>query len=232
MFKYAKFFYWIESPGHLEDWFVVAPNQYLAEKFFADKEGFDIEDLNSFEVCETVLEDNLDESYFPSFEMLKNNGFDFISEDDPMIVWKNGRKYCQGDIIQEIVLQSNILNQGVYIISFQHSDLFKIGITKNIRQRMKQFDTANPFEFYLHEFFPTEHCRSLERELHKLYKSKRYKNEWFKLTEDELRNVCNHARNFIGLPPYLSEAFLPLSNIDLGSVSSDRISTDSELLPF
>ena len=232
MLEYPKHFYWIVSPGHLEDWFVVAPDQYLAEKFFADSEGFDIEDLNSSQVCETIFEDSLDESYFPSFEMLKKNGFEFISEDEPMIIWKNGRKYCQGDIIQGIVLKPNVLKQGMYIINVRNSDLFKIGITKNIIQRMKQFETANPYEFYLHEFFPSENCRLLESELHKIYKSKRYKNEWFKLTKDEVRDVCNYARKFIKLPPYIGEVIFPLSYIDLGNINNDPTTTDNESPPF
>jgi hypothetical protein len=98
MNKYSKFFYWVESPEHVEDWFVVAPDQYLAENFFAGTEGFDIEHLNSSEVCETKYEDCNDESYFPSLEMLRRNGFEIISENEPMIVWRNGKKFCQGDL--------------------------------------------------------------------------------------------------------------------------------------
>ncbi|CAN5370352.1 hypothetical protein BH11BAC3_BH11BAC3_45280 [soil metagenome] len=232
MLKYNKLFYWIESPGHFEDWFVVAPDQYLAEKFFADKEGFDLQDLNSTQVCETIFEENLEESYFPSFEILKKNGFEFISEVEPMVVWKSGRKYCQGDIVQEIVIQPNVLKKGMYIINVRNSDLFKIGITKNIVQRMKQFETANPYEFYLHEFFPTENCRRLESELHKLCKGKKYKNEWFKLTEDEIREISNYARKFIGLPPYIDQANFLLNNIDLGNINIDNTLTDDEILPF
>lgn len=227
----SKYFYWVESPEHTEDWFVVSPDQYLAEKFFADTEGFDVEHLNSLEVCETKFEDCNDESYFPSLDMLKRNGFEFISEDEPMIVWRNGRKFCQGDIIEEIVLRPNTLKKGMYIINVRNSDLYKIGVTTNIIRRKKQFETANPFEFYLHEFFPTDDCRKLEREVHKRYKEKRYKNEWFKLTEEDILNISNFARKFIGLPPYLNEAVSPLQYINLGSANDKSTTTEADI-PF
>lgn len=199
MHKYSKFFYWVESPEHVEDWFVVAPDQYLAEKFFADAAGFDIEHLNSSEVSEATYEDSSDESYFPSLDMLKRNGFEFISEDEPMIVWRKGRKFCKGDIIEAIVLRPNASKKGMYIVNVRNSDLYKIGVTTNIVRRKKQFETANPFEFYLYDFFPTDDCRKLEREVHKRYKDKRYKNEWFKLTEEDITTISNFARQFIEL---------------------------------
>lgn len=232
MQKYSKYFYWVESPEHTEDWFVVAPDQYLAEKFFADTKGFDIDNLNSSEVCETIYEDCNEESYYPSLDILKRNGFEFISEDEPMIVWRNGRKFCQGDIIEAIVLRPNASKKGMYIIKVRNSDLYKIGVTTNIVRRKKQFETANPFEFYLHEFFPTEDCRKLEREVHKRYKEKRYKNEWFKLTEEDVLTISNFAREYIGLRPYLNVAVSPLQYIDLGTVNKASTETEENNLPF
>lgn len=232
MQKYYKKFYWIETPGNYEDWFVVSMDQYLAEQFFADNEGYDIEDLNSVEVCDTIYENCSDESYFPSFEMLVNNGFEFISDDEPMVVWKGGKKYCQGDIIHAINLQASVLKQGLYIIEIRNSDLYKIGVTKNIVQRMKQFETANPFEFYLHGFYQTEKCRDLESILHHQFKHKRFKREWFKLNEDELKNVSNIARQFIGLAPYIDGYISPLSKLDSGMRSFEIKNDDNDILPF
>ena len=44
---------------------------------------------------------------------------------------------------------------GLYIIHTNDSNLYKIGITKNITKRIKQFETGNPFEFTLYDFFET-----------------------------------------------------------------------------
>lgn len=232
MQKQTKYFYWVESPQHTEDWFVVAPDQYLAEKFFADTEGFDIEDLNSSEICEAVYEDSNEESYFPSIEFLKRNGFEFISENEPMVVWRNGKTFCQGDLIEAIVLRLNSTKKGMYIINIRNSDLYKIGVTTNIIRRKKQFETANPFDFYLHEFFPTDDCHKLEREIHKRYTQKRYKNEWFKLTEEDVLRISNFAREFIGLKPYLSKAVSPIRYIDLGALNIAMTKIDDENMPF
>ena len=74
---------------------------------------------------------------------------------------------------------------------------------------MYQLQTANPYEFYLTEFFPTSKNRELESLLHKKYKLKRYKREWFKLTDEEVLEACYLARDFIGKP------YLKISSNDI-----------------
>lgn len=216
MHQYHKSFYWVQTIDGCEDWFVISPDEYLAEKFFAKFEGYPIDEVRASFICTAIFEDENDESYFPSFEMFKKNEFVIISEDEPMTVWKDGRKFCQGDIIHNINMQLNLESLGLYVVAIRNTDIFKIGITKNIVKRLKQFETANPFEFYLHEFFQTDKCRELEKLLHVQFKKSRYKREWFKLTEDELKQVCNTARNFIGLSNYIEGCVSPLSKIKLG----------------
>jgi predicted GIY-YIG superfamily endonuclease len=197
---FKKSFFWIESYEHHEDWFVVAADQYVAEKYFCANEGYDMDLVSSEEICIANFEDKegktLD-AYFPSHKMLTKNGFEFISELEPRIVWRAGRKFCQGNIMTQIILELKGKKPGVYIIEVRDTGLFKIGLTKDIKKRLSQFQTSNPYEFYLRGFFLTEKHRELEKILHTKYKLKCYKREWFKLTHKEYLQACKTANNFI-----------------------------------
>lgn len=233
MRKFSKSFYWIKTNDNHENWIVVANDEYLAEKYFISIEGYDMEDVEATEICNVIFEDDNDDEYFPSNEMLIKNGFEIIKAETPMIIWKDGKKYCQGDIIHSIISERSKNKLGLYIIHTNNSNLYKIGITKNINQRIKQFETGNPFEFTLYEFFVTKNCRELEKLIHKRLEKNKYRKEWFKLSIEELTEVCNFARNFIGLPNYLEEIICPLSNILIEQeINNKNKINDENDLPF
>lgn len=214
MDNYKKHFYWISTNDGHEDWFVIGLDQYVAESFFANDQGYDLEDLSSDEICIVEFEDidnKKEEAYYPSHEMLSKNGFECISEHEPRIFWREGKKYCQGNIVQSILIEKGQKSPGVYIIEVRDSNLYKIGVTKDIQKRLYQLQTANPFEFYLIEFFPTPKNRELESLLHRKYKLKRYKREWFKLKDEEVLEACYLARDFIG-KPYLKISTIQIKN--------------------
>ncbi|MEO8236391.1 MAG: GIY-YIG nuclease family protein [Flavobacterium sp.] len=210
-----KNFYWITTIDNHENWFVVSFDEYLAENFFIKMEGYDIELVHAKKVCSVIIDENEDESYFPSDEMLLQNGFEIINNEIPKIVWKDGKKYCQGNILNSIIIEKSKNKLGLYIIDTHNSNLYKIGITKNITQRLKQFETGNPFEFTLIDFFLTENCRELERLIHKKLLKNKYRKEWFKLNTVELKEIGNFARNFIGKSNYLDEIVSPFSEIKI-----------------
>lgn len=233
MRTFSKNFYWIKTYDNHENWFVVANDEYLAESFFAEMEGYDMELIEAIEICKVIFEDSEDDEFFPSIEMLIKNGFEIIKPENPMIVWKDGKKYCQGDIIHSMLTERNKNKLGLYIIHTNDSNLYKIGITKNITKRIKQFETGNPFEFTLYDFFETENCRELESLIHKRLEKNKYRKEWFKLNLEELTEVCNFARNFTGLPNYLNETICPISN-NISSqeeINRNKINNGNEL-PF
>ncbi len=201
--KNKKSIFWVKSFENHEDWFVVALDQYLAEKYFCDYEGYDLEDVSSEAICIVKFEDKEKiekEAYFPSSDMLIKNDFEAISKNEPRIFWRAGRKFCEGNILQQIIIERNEKKQGVYIIETRDSELYKIGITKDINKRLSQLQTSNPYEFYLIDFYVTTKSRELEKLLHKKFQLKRYKREWFKLNQKELYEACNFAANFVGRP--------------------------------
>jgi hypothetical protein len=206
MDDYKKHIYWIESFENHENWFVVGADQYVSEKFFCNIEGYDLDLVSSEAICLADFEDEDEshkEAYFPSHEMLIKNGFELITEDVPRIFWRAGRKFCEGNIIHQIIVQKSNKKAGVYIIEVRDSQLFKIGITKDINKRLSQLQTSNPYEFYLFDFFITNQNRELEKLLHEKFRLNRYKREWFKLNQNEVKEACKFANNFIGRPPAL-----------------------------
>jgi len=222
-----KTLFWISSSDGAEDWFVVGIDEYLAELHFSQMEGYGLEYLSHKEICKVEFEDEdciKKEAYFPSHQMLIKNGFHLISDEEPMIFWKEGKKYCQGDLRKNIIIEKGKNKEGVYIISIKDSDLFKIGLTKNIEQRLKQLQTGNPFEFRLIEFFPTSKFKELEKTLHKKYKKNKYKNEWYIMNGTELMDACYFSRKFIG-NPYKSEDLFESPKIN-------NLNIDTSNFPF
>lgn len=228
-----KHFYWVATNDGHEDWFVVGLDQYTAESFFANNQGYDLEELSSIKICVADFEEKNDlreEAYYPSHEMLSKNGFECISEDEPRIFWRAGKKYCQGNLVQNIIITKGQKQSGVYIVAVRDSNLYKIGVTKDIEKRLYQLQTGNPYEFYLTEFFPTPKSRELESLLHKKFKLNRYKREWFKLTGEEVLEACYFAQEFVGKPNLKIDNQGNL-NIQQEVPKSNKKSTDDDL-PF
>lgn len=72
--------------------------------------------------------------------------------------------------------------------------LYKIGFTRGKPEnRLKQLETGNPKDLELVYEFNTKFNSKLESTLHRHYNTKRIKNEWFKLDDDDVKNfktVC------------------------------------------
>jgi len=79
--------------------------------------------------------------------------------------------------------------------------IYKIGFTKNIDLRIKQLRTANP-DLSIITFFKTKHKRKLESTLHKLFSHKHYKQEFFLLEFEDVKNfipLCNKIEQNLDL---------------------------------
>jgi len=62
----------------------------------------------------------------------------------------------------------------------------KIGITKNIKRRISHIQGSIPYPLTLFHSFHSQDCANDEAWLHRHFKSKRMKGEWFDLNEDDL----------------------------------------------
>jgi hypothetical protein len=68
----------------------------------------------------------------------------------------------------------------IYIIGFDGDDRVKIGITGDLKARLRSFATGNPSEIKVHVAF-SGNVRD-ERELHRRFAADRLKGEWFRLS--------------------------------------------------
>ena len=76
--------------------------------------------------------------------------------------------------------------QYVYVF-YSTSGHYKIGMTGNIRNRLKQIQaTAGPYTVYLKGWVQVPDAREYERELHQRFADSRVNGEWFSLANDEV----------------------------------------------
>ena len=73
---------------------------------------------------------------------------------------------------------------------------FKIGMTKkkDINQRIKELQTGNPYEIWLHSYYETEYPLKIEKMMHAKHMTSNVKNEWFDLTVKEVLNFKNECK--------------------------------------
>jgi len=77
----------------------------------------------------------------------------------------------------------------IYLVSSEINDqkVYKIGITKRaIEKRIKEFKTGNASELLLVDHFNSKWATKIESHLHRYFKAKRVKGEWFNLTDEDL----------------------------------------------
>lgn len=109
------------------------------------------------------------------------------------------------------------MKKNIYLAHARDTDLYKIGITKkDPAERLKQLQTGNANELVLVESFETGYDYKMEAGVHAHFKMKKVSNEWFTLTEDDLKlfySVCERLEATFKIleeqNTYLSRNLLP-----------------------
>ena len=84
----------------------------------------------------------------------------------------------------------------VYLICDPVTDHFKIGVTRNKEcHRIKELQTGNAGELFIHSLYETKWPFRLETILHKRFQSKRILNEWFELTVEDVNSFMNICKS-------------------------------------
>ena len=83
----------------------------------------------------------------------------------------------------------------IYLIRAQEIYLYKVGITKDIKQRLKQLQTGCPYQLEVIDMYePKEFVSKIEKMLHRrfsCYQTKDFskiQGEWFDLPNDTVLN--------------------------------------------
>lgn len=74
----------------------------------------------------------------------------------------------------------------VYIIKEHKYNTYKIGKTKNLKQRMNLFGVKLPFKIEIVHIIASDDYSEIETELHKTFAEKRLEGEWFDLSDEDI----------------------------------------------
>ena len=76
-------------------------------------------------------------------------------------------------------------------------NVFKIGCTKrDVGKRTKTLQTGNSEELYLARSFETDKPFKLEKMLHNHFSNQMYLNEWYSLSDDDVKNFIDVCRKY------------------------------------
>lgn len=210
--------YWVTTKSYPENWFIVAKSKDLACECHENNEGFELGCAHAELICEipTDLEKkhrckhgDINYGYWPSLELLKELGFEFIEPEPPYILRRNGKLFYMGESCYSLAKEHFIDQYGVYIVQIRRTNKYKIGITNNIIRRLKEFKTTNPFTIDLLYFIITNHPRIVEGEFHDLFINKKIGGEWFEIEKsDDILNSFKiiekkHNLNIVGFKRFI-----------------------------
>lgn len=86
----------------------------------------------------------------------------------------------------------------VYFIKQENEDLFKIGITyKDPNARLRSMQTGTPHKLEMFGLVSSDNPRRLEKELHKQFKDYHIRGEWFRLTQEQVKNYLEGNRSTV-----------------------------------
>jgi hypothetical protein len=79
---------------------------------------------------------------------------------------------------------------GIYLFSIKEMPgYYKVGASKAVQRRLAGYNTAMPFTVILEFFVEHPNYRLVERLLHRKFKNKRIKGEWFTLSNDDVAQI-------------------------------------------
>ena len=79
------------------------------------------------------------------------------------------------------------IKKKIYLARQENTNLFKIGISKNPKNRILTLQTGNANKIILIETFETKHGFNLETALHQDFYKDRLEGEWFELNENQIK---------------------------------------------
>ena len=80
-----------------------------------------------------------------------------------------------------------VLSEYVYVIKCQ--DYYKIGKANNVDSRLRDLQVSNPYDLELIKTFEVDDGFRFEKFLHKTFKNKHSRGEWFKLSREDLVKI-------------------------------------------
>ena len=84
----------------------------------------------------------------------------------------------------------------VYLFRLEGFDYYKIGISKNIKNRLLTINTGSPFLIECIYYVGTKDCERVEKYLHDKYSHRNVRNEWFLFATTEIKSVIGEMNAY------------------------------------
>jgi len=65
----------------------------------------------------------------------------------------------------------------------------------SILKRVKELQTGNPNEIWIHSYYETDNPSKIEKMMHARHASSNVKNEWFEMSVSDVLNFKNECQN-------------------------------------
>jgi hypothetical protein len=79
--------------------------------------------------------------------------------------------------------------RNLYLIRCGSTRYHKIGVSRNVRRRVRDLQSYNPMALYLLDSAPLRSFDDHERRLHKMYRARLIRNEWFDLDANAVSSI-------------------------------------------
>lgn len=87
----------------------------------------------------------------------------------------------------------------LYILHADGTALYKIGISKNFTRRFRDICAESPLPIRVVKFAKMDNPHLVESYLHNNFSNKRFKNDWFQLSDNELLEAINFIDKFYNI---------------------------------
>jgi len=131
------------------------------------------------------------------------------------------------DLSLRYLIKSKGRNKSTNLYVVESLGYHKIGIAHNVASRITKLEASTPSDVVLIKEYSITNARDAERHLHKLFKDKNHKYEWFNLTAEDLVELDNELnRCLVGskfkVPTVVTkQEFIPSTvtsnNVDVGN---------------
>jgi len=129
-------------------------------------------------------------------ELIKLNKSSENDENDQntIITLTNKKVHIYTDHDWEKQYKKNFKRYSQWIYFIQDSNGIKIGLTKNLKERIYSLQTGNSCKLKLVAYIETDHMHKLEKQFHRHLKSLSIRGEWFTLDKEKMVKMLEDYR--------------------------------------
>lgn len=92
----------------------------------------------------------------------------------------------------------------IYIAKYGYEDIYKIGVSTNVKRRIYDLDSSCPKPVILIESFWFKNVYEMEECIHDNFKEDSIRREWFKINSFVIESICSQLRELSNQKYYLT----------------------------